>query len=338
MKDIIQKLVEGRCLTDSDVDHVVGQMLDGSSSEAELAGFLVGLQAKGVTGRELLAFVRALLPRALPFPSLGMPCVDTCGTGGDGMQTFNVSSASALVLATLGLPVTKHGNRGVSSSCGSSDIFSAMGVPLRSDACSATQALQDHGFTYLHAPSFHPALASIAPVRKALGIRTVFNLLGPLLNPARPRFQVVGVFGPDWLDPVAEALAPSVESALVVHGGGTDEIVPWAETQVRHVDRGKVHRFSLEPRCLGASQSRPEDSLVRDRFEAVARFRALLEGRGSLADRETVALNAGAALWIAGKAETLQRGVETGLELLRSDAVARFTERLVAPKQELSHA
>jgi anthranilate phosphoribosyltransferase len=256
--------------------------------------------------------------------------VDTCGTGGDGKQSFNLSSAAALLVGALGVRVAKHGNRSVSSRCGSSDLFAALGVPAPTDPAAATAELARTGFVYLHAPFFHPALATLAPLRRELGVRTAFNLLGPLVNPAAPSHQLVGAASPTSARTLAGALARLGRArAFVVHGeGGFDEATPVGPFLTLEVDSAGVRERVLEPRDFGLARCRPEELTGGDAFENAMRLRALFHGeRGPL--RDALCLNAALVLLVTGlereprtAAERCARALDEGLA---SRCLARVT-------------
>jgi anthranilate phosphoribosyltransferase len=323
MKSVLTTLLSGRDLNPEQAYGMMAAVVDARFETPLLAGVLAALQMKGVTGLELASFARALLERATPFERPAGPLVDTCGTGGDGARTVNVSTASALLLASLGTRVAKHGNRSVSSQCGSADVLEAVGVGIEASPSSSRRLLDETDFCYLHAPAFHAGIAHAGPARRSLGVRTAFNLLGPLVNPARPSHQLVGVFGPEALRPVADALARGgVERALVVHGAGTDEIATHAPTEGLVVDRGRVETMRIDPRDFGFELATLDDLRVEGRAEAVERFAELLAGRGRPAERLAVALNAGAVLWLTESAPTLASGVRTAFDATGTGAAA----------------
>ena len=337
MNDLLVSLLRGHDLDPDGAHRFVDELVAGTLSEPVLAGILVALEAKGVVGTDLRFLVDALLRHARPFPGSRPVCLDTCGTGGDGSHTFNISTASALVLATMDIPVIKHGNRSVSSRCGSADVLEAAGVALDVDPAQARRTFEATGFVYLHAPIHHPGLGRAREVRTQLQIRTVFNRLGPLLNPARPRCQVVGVFHPSALRPMAEALAPATERALVVHGAGTDELAVHGPTRGYLVDRGRLEPFACHPGELGLGLEDLRDLRITGPAESLERLRGLLRGRGRRADRSAVALNAGAAAWLWGRARTLAEGVQRVQDMLDTDAPAQTLARLAACVEEVAH-
>jgi len=261
-RNLLRRLMAGDCLEGPDVEAVFGAIMDGAFEPPVVAAFLVALRMKGETGTEVAAAARAMRERAVKVPIFEPELsVDTCGTGGDGADTVNISTAAALVAAAFGVPVAKHGNRSVSSSCGSADVLEALGLRLDLSPKALASLHDQHGIAFLFAPRLHPAMREVMPVRRSMGVRTTFNLLGPLTNPAGVRRQVVGVWGPEILDLVASALADlEATHALVVHSeDGLDEISVFAPTSVVEVRDGVVvRRFRVTPDDLGLDASQPQ--------------------------------------------------------------------------------
>ena len=333
--EMLARLYAGESLNRAEAEHLFESLVEGRMAEPAIAAMLVALKIKGETGEELIGAARALRAACVPFERPSYLFADSCGTGGDGAGTINLSTAVAFVAAAAGLPVAKHGNRSFSSACGSADVVEALGVRLDMPPERAARALDEAGICFLFAPAYHPGLRHAGPVRKALKVRTVMNLLGPCLNPAAPPVQLLGVAAPRLIEPVAEVLAAlGVERALVVHGGGLDEIAPHAATQGALLTLGRIERIDLAPEDAGLKR-RPVQSLSGGGPEEnAARLKALLGGRGGEAETEAVALNAGALLMTAGKAPTLRKGVGMALEAI---ACGRPLERLEA-LVEIGHA
>jgi anthranilate phosphoribosyltransferase len=284
---------------------------------------------KGESAEEIAGAAAAMRGRVVPIPHRRPDALDTCGTGGDGQGTFNVSTAAALVAAAGGAAVAKHGNRSVSSRSGSADVLAALGVGLETTPEQAGRLLDTIGIAFLFAPLLHPAMRQIMPVRRALGVRTVFNLLGPLTNPAGARRQVLGVYRGDLVEVVARVLAAlGSEHALVVHGhDGLDEITTTGPTRVAEVRGGSVNTWTLEPEEVGCRRARLEALRGGAPEENARLMSAVLAGEeGPLAD--ITALNAGAALWVAGLAADLAAGVERARAVLASGAAARKLDEL----------
>ena len=325
----LEWLLSGGELPEEEIAAVCQSLVAGRLDAAELAGLVVALRAKRETGREMAAFARSLTDAAQPFPRPDYPFADSCGTGGDRRGTLNISTGVAFLAAACGLPVAKHGNRSVSSRSGSADIFEQLGIPLSLSPERARACLDEAGLCFLFAPQYHPGLRHAMPVRQALGIRTVFNLLGPLLNPARPPIQLVGVYDPDCTESVAQALGELGRSrALVLHGSGIDEMALHGPTRLSLLRDGVIENRILEPASLGVP-AYPLEAL--EGGDAVANTRALadlLDGRAKPAYAWSVALNTGALLWIAGRCETLREGIEQAHSTLEAGAARGVLSRL----------
>ena len=298
LRDILETLARGQNLSAAQVGAAFGALMAGELTQAQSGALLMGLRAKGETPEELAAAVNAALGHARQVQGLSGARIDTCGTGGDGSCSFNCSTAVALFLADMGHKVVKHGNRAVSSSCGSADAVEALGLPLPKEPEDAVKELARRNFVFLFAPAYHPAFAHVVPVRRELGIRTLFNLMGPLLNPARPTHQLLGVGVAQALDLMAQTLAlTGVEHAMVVHGfGGYDELTPFGPAQARLVRGGKVESLEIDPKALGLPLHKPEEVRAEGKEQAVAALRAVLSGQGNAAMQDMTALNLAACL------------------------------------------
>jgi anthranilate phosphoribosyltransferase len=337
VKDVLETLLRGDDLDASIVEALIGAIMDGGLDPTQTAAILIALRAKGESGIEVAAAARAMRARAVRVTA-PVGAIDTCGTGGDGAETVNISTASALVAAAAGVPVAKHGNRSVSSRCGSADVLEALGVRLDVDREASAVLLGEVGIAFLFAQQLHPAMAAVVPIRKALGVRTVFNLLGPLTNPAGVRRQVVGVWGAEVQPLVAAALAElGAEHAMVLHSDdGLDELSVTASTTVIEVRDGRVREtWSLDPADLGIEIEDPDALRGGDVAENARRLCAILEGREHSAASEAVALNAAAALVVGGRAESLASGLEVARDLLDSGAAGRTLETLTRRSREL---
>jgi anthranilate phosphoribosyltransferase len=323
--DALRRLLAREDLTRAETEALFGQLMDGNLDAAQKSALLVALAMKGESPAEIAGAAAAMRRRVVPIPHTRPLAVDTCGTGGDGRGTFNISTAAALVAAAGGAAIAKHGNRSVSSRSGSADVLAALGVAIEVDAGVAARALDEIGIAFLFAPRLHPAMREVMPVRRALGVRTVFNLLGPLTNPAGAQAQVLGVYARDKVELLARVLLElGVRHALVVHGSdGLDEITTTGPTFIAEVRDGELRTYEIEPEELGLRRvalaslqgGRPEEN--------AARMEALLAGAGEEALAEVVAANAGAALYVGGRAATLREGVEQARALLAGEAAAR---------------
>jgi anthranilate phosphoribosyltransferase len=327
----LRRVMAGGHLSRPEMESLFGQLMDGALAEAQKAGLLVALAMKGETAEEIAGAALAMRARVVAVPHGRAAVVDTCGTGGDGRGSFNVSTAAALVAAAAGAAVAKHGNRSVSSRSGSADVLAALGVRLEVGAERAGRALDELGIAFLFAPLLHPAMREVVPVRRALGVRTLFNLLGPLTNPAGARRQVMGVYAAELVPLIASVQAElGSEHALVVHGGdGLDEITTTGPTRIAEVRDGRVELYDLAPEDLGLPRARPEDLLGGEPEHNAGLMRAVLAGEpGPLAD--VVALNAGAALYVAGAAADIRAGLEQARAALADGGAAAKLEALRA--------
>lgn len=310
-------------LTVHEVEELFGRLVDGEIDEPVKAALLVALTMKGESPAEIAGAARAMRARVRRVPHARERVVDTCGTGGDGAGTFNISTLAALVAAAAGAAVAKHGNRAVSSRSGSADLLMALGVEVEQPPERAGALLERVGLAFLFAPCFHPAMREVMPVRRALGVRTVFNLLGPLTNPAGATRQLLGVFARDRVELLARVLAElGTEHALVVHGAdGLDEITTTGPTRVAEVRGDRVELWELVPEDLGLTRVRPEALAGGTPEENAAIARRILAGEpGPRA--EIVALNAAAALHVAGRVPDLATGLALARETLGSGAAA----------------
>ncbi|MDX1387557.1 MAG: anthranilate phosphoribosyltransferase [Acidobacteriota bacterium] len=324
----------GRSLTRSEATGVFTDLVGGRWSELEVAGLLGALKARGETPEEIAGAAQALRNAAKQFPRPDYLFADTCGTGGDGRGTLNVSTAAAIVAAELGIPVAKHGNRAVSSKCGSADVLEAAGVRLETSPAQARRCLDDVGLCFLFAPHYHAGVRHAMPVRKAFGTRTIFNLLGPLANPARPPVQIVGVYDPALCRPLALTLAMlGADAALVVHGDGLDEIALHGATRAVLYRDGCISELELTPEEAGLPRQEAHALTGGEPHDNAAAMCALLAGRENGAYRDAVALNAGALAWVAGRSPTLAEGATIAREALTSGRAGERLERWI----EVSH-
>ncbi|MBC7530122.1 MAG: anthranilate phosphoribosyltransferase [Oligoflexus sp.] len=319
MKAYLKRLFQGLPLSREEARSAMESIMEGQASPEELAGFLGAIAARGETRHELVGCVEAMRSRALLFPVKRTDLIDVCGTGGDGADTFNVSTANALLLAASGLGVVKHGNRAVSSLSGSADVLEELKIAIDGSPEQLVQNVEDFGFAFLFAPMFHPAMRNIAPIRKALGVRTIFNLLGPLANPAPVKKQVVGVFEQRLVQLIAESMLDlGTEEGLVVWGeDGLDEISIAALTQVARVHQGRVKYFKLAPEDFGLPRA-PLASIKGGSSETNARIILdIFEGKKG-PTRDVVVINAAAALVIAGRAKTWLEGARLAESIIDS--------------------
>jgi len=319
---ILESLLASNDLTEEQSKYLMNSWLENKIEPVQTGAFLAAFRAKGVSGDELSAMAKILqnaskTPSELPSFDL----VDTCGTGGDGANTFNISTAVAFVSAALGVKIAKHGNRSASGKVGSADVLENLGLPLKVSSEKVVEALKNLGITFLFAPSWHPSLVNLAPLRKSLGVRTIFNLLGPLVNPFRPRSQVLGVAKADLLDPISIALkGMGLKRAVVVHGsGGLDEASLAGSNQFRFLDKDIIRSESIKPGDLGLTEISNE-SLKGDDLKTNSQIlMSLLKGEGNKYHKEVVALNTALVLWVSGTEDDLSLGVKRSLDCLDTD-------------------
>jgi len=328
--DLLRTAMAGDDLTADQTHWAFGQIMDGRWSEAQTAGLLVALAAKGESVDELTGAARAMREHVIRIDTGGLEVMDTCGTGGTGLVTFNISTAAALVLAGAGVNVAKHGNRTHTRVSGSADVLEQLGVNLDADPATVSKCLKQAGVCFCFAVRCHPAMKYAAPVRKALAVQTIFNVLGPLTNPAGARRQVIGVFDGELTETIASVLgALGAERAMVVHAeDGLDELSTISPTKVSELIDGAVTTRTVQPEDFGLARARMEDIAVTSVSESAEIIRAVLSG-GSGPARDIVLLNAAAALVVAGKADDVPAGLAAAAEAIDSGAAAASLERLV---------
>ena len=328
-KPLLSKLADGHILSEEDAEAFFSACLRGEPSSAQVAAALTALRMRGETVGEITACARAMR-RAATMLDHPYQVIDTCGTGGDGQHTFNISTAAAIVAAGGGIKVAKHGNRALSSSSGSSDVLSALGVNLGCSMEQSRKALDEAGICFLFAPAHHSAMRHVTPVRAELGFRTVFNLLGPLSNPAGAQRQVLGVYDPRLIEPLAKVLgALGAERAWVVHGSGLDEITTTGPTQICEWREGQTRLFTVTPEAVGLERVSIDALRGGDPKANAAALTALLAGeRGAY--RDIVALNAAAAFLVADRVETLRDGLDLAFAVIDDGRAREALARLVA--------
>jgi len=332
--EAIKTLVDGRDLTSEAAHAAMMQVMAGEAGPAQISAFAVALRMKGETPDEVAGCARAMRAHATPATPSREGLVDTCGTGGDGSDTFNISTSAALVAAAAGVPIAKHGNRAMSSRCGSADVLEALGVRIDLPPADIADCIDEVGFGFMFAQAHHPAMRHVAPVRRELGIRTVFNLLGPLTNPAGARRQVLGVYSEGLVEPIARVLAKlGAEHAMVVHGfGGLDELTPTGENLVSEVRDGEVRTYTLDPAPLstGPGPGSPDDLRCGgDPAQNAAVILTVFDGEKG-PRRDAVILNAAAALVCGGVVPELEDAIDAAVEAIDTGAALAKLEELVA--------
>lgn len=325
----LQKIVEGRDLDSAEAEDLLAEVFNGAT-DAQIAASLIALRMKGESVSELAGLARTMRRSSVRIaPRVGGGLVDTCGTGGDGANTINVSTAAAIVAAASGVPVAKHGNYAVSSSCGSANVLEALGLDMQQRPDQVCRAIEDVGIGFMLAPLFHPYMKRVAALRREMGVRTVFNLLGPLTNPAGASAQLMGVYDPRLCPLLARVLGElGSERALVVHGGGMDEITNTSETAVSELKDGQVHSYAIAPEELGYRRARPEE-IRGGRPEQNARtLIEILKGEPSRG-RDLVEMNAGAAIYVSGRAGSIAEGCMIAQEAISTGKALRTLCALV---------
>lgn len=336
--DYLLPLSEGQRLTEEQAFQLMDAIMQGQATNAQIGGVLMALRVRGETIDELTGFAQAMRAHATPMTLLRRPVLDTCGTGGDRSHTFNVSTVSAFVVAGAGIAVAKHGNRSATSKSGSADLLEALNVPIVQEPTVVAQWIQQVGFGFLFAQTVHSSMRYAAPVRRELGVRTVFNVLGPLTNPAHPEQQLLGVFSPEWVRPVAEVLLRlAVDRAMVVHGhGGLDEVSLSGPTQYSLVDGGQVRDGVLTPDELGLPTYPVGSFRGADPSANAIIARNILAGQPS-PFLDLVLANAGVALYVGRAVQSPAEGVKLARQTILSGQAAGILEALVAHSGEAGH-
>jgi anthranilate phosphoribosyltransferase len=332
----LQQLLDHRDLTREQARDVMDGVMRGEATPAQIGGFLIALRLKGETADEIAGFAEAMRAHVVPVRPERADLVDTAGTGGDGAHTLNISTAAALVAAAAGAAVAKHGNRAVSSSSGSADVLEALGFTLELAPEQIARSIDELGFGFMFAPTHHPAMRHAAPVRRELATRTVFNVLGPLTNPAGARAQVVGVYAPELVRTLSDVLARlGARRAFVVHGAaGIDELSPAGPNLVGEVVDGDVRERTIDPLDLGVPRCDPAELVGGTPAENAARIRAIFEGGENGGARSAILLNAAGAIAAGGHATDLQEALGYAREALDSGAAAERLDRLIAFSRE----
>lgn len=331
LKAAIRTLAAGEALTVEAAAGAFRAVMAGEGSPAQMAALLMGLRVRGETAAEVAGAVRALRDAMTPLEVADADAlVDTCGTGGGTVGTFNISTAAAFVAAGAGVRVAKHGNRSFTSKSGSADVLEALGIPIDLPVAAMRRVLDEAGMVFMFAPTMHPAMRHVGPVRRELAIQTVMNLVGPLANPARAGRQVIGVADPARLDLIAGALGTvGTAHSLIVHGApGMDELSPLGPTTVVELRDGEVRRWTVDPMALGIHSARAEDLAGGEPAENAALVERVLEGRASATAAAAVALNAGAAIYVAGRVERLEDGVAEARAVIADGRGAAALDRL----------
>jgi anthranilate phosphoribosyltransferase len=332
LRPVIRRLVARSDLSEAEIAAAIDLILDGKASEGAIAAFLVALAMKGEKPEEIRSILKSVRSHATRItPNVSGTLIDTCGTGGDSIRTFNVSTAAAIVAAAAGAKVAKHGNRSVSGPCGSADFLEYVGVDLNAPPEKIQKTIEDTGIGFLFAPAFHPAMKNVAPARKAIGIRTVFNLVGPLSNPCTNiGGQVIGVFEPSLMETLAEVCTGYVSEAIIVHAAdGFDELSNTCENDVIWVTEGKVKRLSLNPKVLGMQPARAEQLVVSSREESIKSTLEVIYGKAAREKEDMVVINAAAALAVGRIVADLKEGVNVARKAIKDGQAKEKMVQLV---------
>ncbi|MGD7051327.1 anthranilate phosphoribosyltransferase [Sutcliffiella horikoshii] len=329
-KAYLTKLIDGANLTAEEAESAMDLMMKGEVTSSQIASFISILRFRGESFEEMLGFTKAMRGHMKPISYTHPHLIDTCGTGGDGASTFNISTASAIVAASGGAKVAKHGNRAVSSSSGSADVLEQLQLPVQQILEEATENLKVNGMSFLFAPIYHEAMKHAVAPRKEIGFRTIFNLLGPLANPVRCKKQVIGVFSADYAYKMAEVLNElGSEHVLIVAGeDGLDEITITASTHVVEVKNGKISSYTITPEDFGFERGRLEDIQVCNSLQSAHLIKQIFQNKSNENARNIVCLNAGAALYVSGITDTIHKGVELALQLIEENKPYELLQQL----------
>lgn len=322
MPEILECLAKKQDLNAEMAQAGFASLMDGELSQAQAGAFLLGLRIKGESPLELAHAIRAALARSVRVPGISGHCIDIVGTGGDGRHSFNCSTATSFVMAGMGYKVVKHGNRAVSSTCGAADAMEALGIPLEANPAKALDLLNKKGLAFLFAPYFHPAFKNIGPIRKELGVRTLFNILGPMINPARPSHLLMGVARPELVELVANTLVqmPLYRAAVVCGAGDYDEMTPMGPADIAIIQNGEIKRLHFDPADYGIKSCTPEDLKVQSKEDAVNTLRQILAGKGPKAMQDMVILNAALAVSLMEENISLDDAVKKAANAVRNGA------------------
>ena len=334
INEAVKMVIEGQNLNPKICKEVAREIMNGNASETKIAAFLTSIRMKGETAEEIASFAKVMRDFCSKInPKVNGTLIDTCGTGGDKLKTFNISTAAAFVVAGEGIPVAKHGNRSVTSKCGSADVLEAMGVNLNLTPKQVEKTIEKVGIGFMFAPLFHPAMKNVQSIRKELAIRTIFNILGPLTNPANAKAQVIGVYSKSLTFKVANALNKlGLEHALVVYGSGMDEISTLGVTYIAELKDSEVTEFTISPEDFEIKKANINDLYAKDIENSVKFFREVLEGKSG-PRLDIVLLNAAAGIIVSGMAETIAEGIEIAHESVKSGRALEKFEQLVEEAQ-----
>lgn len=340
MKQTLSRVVAGESMSEQEAFETMNTIMNGGATTGQLMSMLSVMSYRGETVEEMTGFVRAMRENMTRMDVDDASIVDTCGTGGDGASTFNISTAVSLVLASMGVKVAKHGNRKVSSKSGSADVLESLGVPIDTTPEQGAKALEEKGMTFMFAPLYHQAMKHAGPARQELGFRTVFNLLGPMSNPANARRQLIGIYDTAYAEKMAETLYKlGSEHVLLATGrDGLDEITITGETDLVEMKDGNIRRFTVKPEDFGMARGNIEDIQITETEESAAIIKAVLYNRAGETAASIVTLNAAAGLYVAGRAETLEDGVMQVREAIQSGRTKEYYESIASERENRQYA
>ncbi|CAG9001528.1 MAG: Bifunctional protein TrpGD [Candidatus Celerinatantimonas neptuna] len=334
MNEVLEQLYQGNDLTLAQSQQLFDQIVKGQLDPIVLSSFLTALKIKGETPTEIAGAAQALLENAAPFPTPDYEFADIVGTGGDGYNTINISTTAAFVTASLGIKIAKHGNRSVSSKSGSSDLLAAMGINIEMSPQTARQCLDDLNLCFLFAPQYHAGIRHAMPVRKALKTRTIFNVLGPLINPAHPTMEIMGVYDRSLLKPIAETFQQmGMKKVMVVYGAGLDEVAIHGPTDIAHVNENSIDYYQLTPEDFGITQADINDLKGGTPEQNRTITEQLLQGVGSFAHLNAVAANAALLLLLAGKTDNIATGLQMAIDEMKSKRPLNLARQLAEKSQ-----
>lgn len=329
LKSQIEKVTKNQNLSKETSKEVMDDIMTGKASSEEIASFITAMKMKGETYEELTQFAKIMRKHSTDFDGKKQKITDTCGTGGDKYNTFNISTTTSLVVSATEIPVAKHGNRSISSKCGSADVLEELGVNLALSPKRAKQLLEKINLTFLYAPSFHPSMKNAMKPRKEVGVKTFFNLLGPLTNPAEPQIQVVGVYSPALTEKIANVLKElGLKRAMVVHGSGLDEISSVDQTKVSELNKGEIHTYHLSPPDIGIQETTISDIKGGSREKNAKALKKILENDAPK-KKQIVLANSAALIYLYGKANSLKEGVEIAEKSIESGRALEKLNQLV---------
>lgn len=330
LTEILNKLLNGKSLTQAETESAFNALMSGELTPVQISAFLTALAGKGESLEEIVGAAKTMRAKSHQIhPKVGK-LIDTCGTGGDKSGTFNISTTVAFVLAGGGISVAKHGNRSVTSRSGSSDVLEALGVKIDLEPLRVEKCIEQIGIGFMFAPLFHPAMKYAMPIRQELKIRTIFNLLGPLTNPANARFQILGVFAPELTEKFAGVLRElGTEKALVVHGEGLDELTLTGKTQVSELKNGEIKNYEIEPEEFGLSRCSLDELKGGDSIENAALIKRILSGEEKNSKREIILLNAGAGFYAGNLVDSIADGVKMAEEVIESGKARGKLEEMI---------